>query len=60
MRNGQKDRILNDTSSGRTRREVGEKIGSGKELNNRMKAVRDCIGDNNEVLESSKYMNEDS
>ncbi|MDU2779028.1 MAG: hypothetical protein E7C08_11940, partial [Staphylococcus epidermidis] len=43
-----------------TRSQVGEKIASAKQLNNTMKALRDSIADNNEILQSSKYFNEDS
>lgn len=60
LTNGQKDTILNHIFSAPTRSEVGEKIASAKQLNNTMKALRDSIADNNEVLQSSKYINEDS
>ncbi|MDU7184512.1 MAG: hypothetical protein E6294_00575, partial [Klebsiella sp.] len=60
MTNGQKDTILNHIFSAPTRSQVGEKIASAKQLNNTMKALRDSIADNNEILQSSKYFNEDS
>lgn len=60
LTNGQKDTILNHIFSAPTRSQVGEKIASAKQLNNTMKALRDSIADNNEILQSSKYFNEDS
>ena len=60
LTNGQKDTILNHIFSAPTRSQVGEKIASAKQLNNTMKALRDSIADNNEILQSSKYINEDS
>ncbi len=60
LTNGQKDTILDHIFSASTRNQVGEKIASAKQLNNIMKALRDSITDNIEVLQSSKYINEDS
>lgn len=60
LTNGQKDTILNHIFSAPTRSQVGEKIASAKQLNNTMKALRDSIADNNEILQNSKYFNEDS
>ena len=60
MTNGQKDTILNHIFSAPTRSQVGEKLQVLKQLNNTMKALRDSIADNNEILQSSKYFNEDS
>ncbi|MEQ6006501.1 hypothetical protein [Staphylococcus saccharolyticus] len=37
-----------------------ENIESAKQLNNTMKALRDSIADNNQVMQSSKYINENS
>lgn len=60
MTNGQKDTILDHIFSASTRNQVGEKIASAKQLNNIMKALRESIADNIDVLQSSKYINEDS
>ena len=59
LTNGQKDTIFKSYFQC-TNKPSRRKIASAKQLNNTMKALRDSIADNNEILQSSKYFNEDS
>ena len=59
LTNGQHDALVNDIFNAPTREEVAKRFEKAEQLNNTMKALRDAIKDNQQVLQSSNYKNED-
>ncbi|OHO70132.1 hypothetical protein HMPREF2580_06500 [Staphylococcus sp. HMSC036D05] len=59
LTNGQHDALVNDIFDAPTREEVAKRFEKAEQLNNTMKALRDAIKDNQQVLQSSNYKNED-
>ena len=59
LTNGQHGKLVDDIFNAPTRTQVAQVLENAKQLNNTMKALRDSIADNEQVLHSSKYINED-
>lgn len=59
MTNGQHGKLVDDIFNAPTKTQVAQVLENAKQLNNTMKALRDSIADNEQVLHSSKYINED-
>lgn len=59
LTNGQHDKLVDNIFNELTRTQVAQVVENAKQLNNTMKALRDSIADNEQVLHSSKYINED-
>ena len=55
LTNGQHDALVNDIFNAPTREEVAKRFEKAEQLNNTMKALRDAIKDNQQVLQSSNY-----
>ena len=53
LTNGQHDALVNDIFNAPTREEVAKRFEKAEQLNNTMKALRDAIKDNQQVLQSS-------
>ena len=59
LTNGQHGKLVDDIFNAPTKTQVAQVLENAKQLNNTMKALRDSIADNEQVLHSSKYINED-